>query len=59
MITVEIAAGNIFTEFQSLGQKLILGVIGYNIIGTVLHIITPSKWERIFLVSSYFCNFNM
>ncbi len=46
-LMVEIGSGNIVFGSQNLRQKLLISAIGFNIIQTILHIITPSKWERI------------
>ncbi len=44
---VEIGSGNILFGSQNLRQKLLISAIVFNTIQTILHIITPSKWERI------------
>ncbi len=47
LLIVEISAGTFLIELNSVARIALWFVIGYNIIGVVLHIITPSKWERI------------
>lgn len=46
-LMVEIGSGNIVLGTKSLKQKFLISAIVFNIIQTILHIITPSKWERI------------
>ena len=46
-IMIEIGGGSITVESQDLRSKLVIIVIVFNIVQSILHIITPSKWERI------------
>lgn len=45
--TVLTRAGLILPEWQSLSHKMIWVVVGFSVIGSVLNLITPSRWERI------------
>lgn len=47
LLIVEVSAGQILESYETLAKKALWAVIGYNILGVVLHSITPSKWERI------------
>ena len=44
---VEIGSGNIVFGSQNLRQNFLISAIVFNFIQTILHIITPSKWERV------------
>ena len=46
-LLVEIGSGNIVFGSQNLRQIFLISAIVFNIIQTILHVITPSKWERI------------
>ena len=48
LIFLEIAAGNIFNEYHAHKNLLNFIVISFNFIQVILHIITPSKYERLF-----------
>jgi FtsH-binding integral membrane protein len=39
-------AGLAFTQFQSVSNKLIWGVVAYCLLGSLVNFITPSKRER-------------
>jgi len=46
-VVISIRGGIIFPEWFSLAEKLIWGVVVFNVIGLVANLATPSKWERI------------
>ena len=40
-------AGIIFPEWLSASKKIIWGVVAFNVLGVLMNLATPSKWERI------------
>jgi hypothetical protein len=46
-LVVEVRAGVLFPEWQTLSQILVWVVVGYCALAVVLHVITPSRWERV------------
>lgn len=46
-LVVLIRAGVVAPDWLPLSKTLIWGVVVYNVLGVIVHIITPSRWERI------------
>lgn len=46
-LVVLIRAGVVLPDSLPISRMLVWGVVAYNVLGVIVHIITPSRWERI------------
>ena len=46
-IIIFVRAGLLFPEWLWMSKKIIWGVVLFNVLGLILNLATPSKWERI------------